>query len=113
MKCSVSGALKYNFEEDRMFKKTDSRQNVECKSGRWYRVMSAVTVVASALCTLFVPPALAQAAPSPKDGLYLYVCLPGNIAGDLNRGGVGLVVFKVENTGYRFVERIPLPEGPG
>jgi hypothetical protein len=67
-------------------------------------------IAAIALCTAFVPAASAQ--PAPKDGLYLYVCLPGNIAGDVNQGGTGLVVYKVDQGGYKFVERIPLPMGP-
>ena len=70
---------------------------------------TAIVFVLTALCTMFVPAASAQTAP--KDGLYLYVCLPGNIQGDITKGGAGLVVFNVDQ-GYKFVERIPLPIGP-
>ena len=87
-----------------------SHRNIEGKAGGWYRSLVAPIIAATALCTMFVPAAYAQSAP--KDGLYLYVCLPGNIQGDLTKGGSGLVVFNVDQ-GYKFVERIPLPEGPG
>jgi len=93
-----------------MFETRDSRGNTESKTRSWHRFLSGMIVAATALCTLAAVPASAQA--TPKDGLYLYVCLPGNIQGDVSKGGVGLVVFNVDQ-GYKFVERIPLPEGPG
>jgi hypothetical protein len=58
--------------------------------------------------TIFVPAASAQTPRPPKDGLYLYVCLPGNIQGDTTQGGDGLLVLDVDNN-YAFVERIALP----
>jgi hypothetical protein len=79
-------------------------------TGGWRCLMAAAaTAVAIMSSLVFVPAAMAQTAP--KNGLYLYVCLPGNIGGDLTEGGAGLVVFNVDQ-GYKFVERISLPQGP-
>lgn len=93
-----------------MFERKGSQRNIDGKAAGWCHSLTVMIIAATAVCTMFVPAASAQTAP--KDGLYLYVCLPGNIAGDLARGGVGLVVFNVDQ-GYKFVERIPLPEGSG
>ncbi|MBR1175268.1 WD40 repeat domain-containing protein [Bradyrhizobium sp. KB893862 SZCCT0404] len=79
------------------------------QAGGWHRSLTAMIITVAALCTIFVQASPVQAAP--KDGLYLYVCLPGNIAGNLNQGGAGIAVFNVDQ-GYKFVERIPLPMGP-
>ena len=92
-----------------MFERKGSHRNIDRQTGGWWRSLAALIIAATALCTMFVPAASAQTAP--KNGLYLYVCLPGNIGGDLTQGGSGLVVFNVDQ-GYKFVERIPLPEGP-
>src|SRR6185295_11743138 len=70
--------------------------------------LAAATVAAMTASTIFVPAASAQTPRPPKDGLYLYVCLPGNIQGDTTQGGDGLLVLNVDNN-YAFVERIALP----
>jgi len=93
-----------------MLTTNDSRRRIAWKSGVLRYLTAAVMAVATTLCATFVPAASGQT--PPKDGLYLYVCLPGNIEGDQTKGGQGLVVFNVDQ-GYKFVERIQLPEGPG
>src|SRR5215831_6337621 len=93
-----------------MFQRKCSPRNINGETGSWCRSLAALIFAATALCTMLIPVA-ASAATATKDGLYLYVCLPGNIAGDLTQGGSGLVVFNIDQ-GYKFVERIPLPQGP-
>jgi hypothetical protein len=79
-----------------MLERNDWDRNVEGKAGWRCHFLSAVVGAAAAICTMFAAPASAQTGPAPKNGLYLYVCLPGNIQGDLTKGGSGLVVFNVD-----------------
>jgi len=95
-----------------MFERNNPSRDSGGRSGKRCRFLAAMVFAAATLCTTIGAPASAQTAPAPKNGLYLYVCMPGNIQGDLTKGGSGLLVFNVDQ-GYKFVERIPLPEGPG
>ena len=62
-----------------MFERKGSHRNIDRQTGGWWRSLAALMIAATALCTMFVPVASAQSAP--KNGLYVYVCLPGNIGG--------------------------------
>src|SRR4051812_8303027 len=91
-----------------MFLRKEMNGTIGRITGAAQSLMAAAIVAAMTVSTVLVPAAVAQTAKPPKDGLYLYVCLPGNIQGDTTQGGDGLLVLNVDKN-YEFVERIALP----
>jgi len=60
------------------------------------------------ILALTVTPSFSAESPAPSDVRHLlYVCVPG-IRGEIQYGGVGILVFDIDHH-HRFVRRIPLP----